>query len=87
MVFILRRRDFTALGTMVLAAATTNPLQAQSGMTSLDNDLRPYLRRFELPAVAAGGIKDGRLLAAAGAGAFVLRRVLGGPSRRATDGV
>jgi CubicO group peptidase (beta-lactamase class C family) len=56
---------------LLLAAALYSPAtfaQDRSGMASLDQDLAPYLKRFELPAVAAAVVRDGKLVAAGVAG-------------------
>ena len=42
--------------------------QAPTNIVSLDSDLLPYLLRFELPAVAAAVVKNGRIVAAGAVG-------------------
>ena len=62
----------SALATSALAVAASTAAKAQLAMTSLDNDLRSFRQRFELPAVAAAVVKDGHIPAA---GAVGTRRI------------
>jgi len=52
------------------AVLWTAPTMAQAppNVVSLDGDLLPYLLRFELPAVAAAVVKNGKIVATVGAG-------------------
>ena len=65
-----------SLAAAVVASAVlwTAPAMAQvpTNIVSLDSDLLPYLLRFELPAVAAAVVKNGKIVAA---GAVGTRRI------------
>jgi len=52
------------------AVLWTAPAMAQAppNVVSLDSDLLPYLLRFELPAVAAAVVKNGKIVAAGAVG-------------------
>src|SRR5258708_9512681 len=52
------------------AVLWTAPTMAQAppNVVSLDGDLLPYLLRFELPAVAAAVVKNGKIVAAGAVG-------------------
>src|SRR5262245_65423523 len=57
------RHDFILAAVILAGAPTTGVAQ-----TSLDESLQPYLVRYELPAVAAAVVHDGRVVASGAVG-------------------
>jgi CubicO group peptidase (beta-lactamase class C family) len=52
----------------LVATALSCPVGSASAQASLDGLLRPYLARYELPALAAAVVKDGKIIAAGAVG-------------------
>jgi CubicO group peptidase (beta-lactamase class C family) len=63
----IARRTVVA-ATLVLLRAPGSMAQGKTDMISLDKDLSPFLERYNLPAVAAAVVKDGKTIAAGVAG-------------------
>jgi CubicO group peptidase (beta-lactamase class C family) len=57
-----------ALAPAVLAPARAAEAPASTSGTSLDDSLRPYLARYNLPALAAAAVRNGAILAAGAVG-------------------